>query len=156
MQLLFVLFVLVYGFNKTNITIDDLPFSSEIDIKSNIEIKFKSENNLPFKLKIYTADGRKLLFKGTIFKYTGKVTYYELENLSKTENNIIITISSPKLDLFKIVLSCLAVCSLLVITFLKRSSKISKFFMVVLICLEIYRASDYTTIGDRIIRKTLF
>ena len=155
-MLLFILISLVYGLNKTAITIDNTPFSDDIDIKTNIELKFKSEQNLPFMVKIYTASGKKLTFKGTAFKYVDKITYYELENLAKLPHIISITISTPKLDIFKIALSCLAIASLLVITFLKRSSYVSKVFMVILIFLEIYRASDYTTIGDRIIRKTLF
>lgn len=155
-MLLLILIGLTYGCNKTEITLSDTPFSDDIDIKHPIELRFKSENNLPFTVKIYTASGKKLTFKGTNFKYTDKITYYEIENLAKSTHTITITISTPKIDLFKVGLSCLAISSLLAITFLQSSSNISKFFKLVLICLEIYRASDYTTIGDRIIRKTLF
>ena len=141
--------------NKTIIKLDD-SYSSNIEHKKNIEIKFKSEQNMPFMLTIYTSDGKPLIFKGSSFKYTGKITYYELENLGIKPNHIVMTTSSPEIDFTKVISSFLAVCSLLVITFFKRDSKISQLFLVILICIELYRASDYTKIGDRIVHKTLF
>jgi hypothetical protein len=148
------LFIIYCVHASTKIPIDDTYESHFSDDGDNIV--FKSQNNISFSLTIYTKVGKSLKFKGTEFKIPNDITYFEIQNLGTEQNVIKIKMLYNELSYWKLILSIIPVISIFVVIFNERKTKIAQVCLSLLVIIEIYKATDYTMVASRIIRKILF
>jgi len=140
--------------NKTKLV--ETEFASCVSIKNKIMINFFSENNMPFSLTVYTPDGIPLNFKGKDITYTGKITYFEIKNLGKHPNNLVIKFYNEQIDMFDVILIIISICSIFILIFFKRDHHIAQICLSILLFVKVYDSRDYTKVADRIIHKILF
>lgn len=148
------LFIIYCTHASTKIPIDNIYESTFSDDGDNII--FKSQNNISFSLTIYTKAGKSLKFKGTEFKIPNDITYFKIQNLGSEQNVIKIKMLYNEISYWKLLLSLIPIISIFVVIFNERKTKIAQVCLSLLVIIEIYKASDYTTVASRIIRKILF
>jgi hypothetical protein len=142
--------------NRTKFNIVDEPITGIINSKSRVKIVFISKNNVPFELILYTETGIPLHFRGTKMSYTGFPTYYQINNISDQNNKIILEIYEIGTDWTKMSYIIITICSIFILICYKREHTISRICLFILLSFEIYKATDYDKVADRIIHKILF